>query len=238
MTTTPYAGKARDYAACRPPYASEAMTSLCEAVGLNTSWTIADIGSGTGNVSRHLVGLASCVFAVEPDDSMRHEAEALLGSHPGFVSVTGTAEATTLADRSIDLIVVGQALHWFDAAKAHQEFDRILKSDGWFAVVWNSFGAGGEPDLSAFLRSEESVRLSFPMTIHETWAQFIGGARSAARTPNVDDEGYEDFERAQKAVFDARARDGLIQVEYTTVLVFGHMKRRTIGSKRRGDPRA
>jgi SAM-dependent methyltransferase len=214
------------------------LTSLCEAVGLNTSWTIADIGSGTGNVSRHLVGHVSRVFAVEPDDLMRHEAEALLGSHLGFVSVAGTAEATTLADRSIDLIVVGQALHWFGVAKAHQEFDRILKPAGWFAVLWNRFGSDGAPDLSAFLRSEEFVRLSFPMTIRETWAQFIGGARSAARTPNVDDEGYGDFERGQKAVFDARARDGLIAVEYTTELVFGHMKRRTIGSRRRGDPRA
>lgn len=238
MRTNAYTGKAKDYAAYRPPYASEALASLCEAVGLNTSWAVADIGSGTGNVSRHLVGHVNRVFAVEPDDPMRHEAEVLLGSHLGFVSVAGTAEATTLADRSVDLIAVGQALHWFDVARAHQEFDRILKPDGWFAVLWNRFGSDSELDLSAFLRPEELVRLSFPMTVRETWAQFIGGFRSAARTPKVDDEGYGDFEHGQRAVFDARARDCLITVEYTTELVFGHMKRRTDGSRRRGDPRA
>ena len=237
MTTQPYRGKAKDYSAYRPQYSSDALTYLCETVGFNSTWTVADIGSGTGNVSRHLVGRAH-VIAVEPDEAMRHEAENLLSAHPDFVSVDGTAEATTLPDRSINLIVAGQALHWFDVAQAHKEFDRILEPDGWFAVLWNRFSPDDEPEFSVFLQTNESFRLSYPMTIRETWEQFIGGARSAARTPNVDDEGYLDFERAQKTVFDARARDGLISVEYTTELAFGHMKRRTIGCRRRGAPRA
>ena len=47
-------------------------------------------------------------------------AESLLAKYLNFHSVAGTAEATTLPDRSIDAIVAGQAFHWFDAAKARR----------------------------------------------------------------------------------------------------------------------
>lgn len=234
MTITAYAGKAEDYAAYRPPYSPAGIETLCECVGLDASWTVADIGSGTGNVSRHLVGRVSRVFAVEPDDAMRQESEALLGTYPSFVSVAGTAEVTTLPDRSVDLITVGQALHWFEAERAYCEFDRILKPNGWLAILWNRFGMEADTNMSVFLREAHSSRFSFPVTIQEDWKQFIGGARSAARAPNLGDDGYEDFERGQKSAFDARATNGLITVTYATELVVGRMNRRTTGSRRCG----
>ncbi len=105
--TTVYSGKAEDYAAHRPDYAGQAIDTLVELTRLDSTWVVADIGSGTGNLSRHLVGRTRRVFAVEPNDAMRHQAEHLLGDSPSFESIRGTAEQTALPDHIVDLITVG-----------------------------------------------------------------------------------------------------------------------------------
>ncbi|MCX5977857.1 MAG: class I SAM-dependent methyltransferase [Coprothermobacterota bacterium] len=197
--------------------------------GLDACWTVADIGSGTGNVTRHLVGRVARAFAVEPDDAMRTQAERLLGAYPSFISIAGAAEETTLLPRSVDLITVGQALHWFDLERAKREFDRILKPGGWLALLWDRFGEETEPDLSTFFLQDECKRLSFPITIHERWPQFIGGARSSASNPSQGDDGYEEFEQKQRNVFDARAVNGVIAIHYTTKLAVGRFGSRTTG---------
>ena len=96
---------------------------------------IADIGAGTGIVSRHFVENSISVYAVEPNQQMRYYAERKLGKSPFFHSVSGTCQATTLPDASIDLIIVGQALHWFDPKPTKREFVRILKENGSLAIL-------------------------------------------------------------------------------------------------------
>ena len=99
-------------------------------IGLTPMWTVADIGSGTGLSTRLFLDHRNSVFAVKPNREMREAAERILESYPGFKSVDGSAEATGLTDHSVDLIVAGQAFHWFDGAKSRAEFRRILRPDG------------------------------------------------------------------------------------------------------------
>jgi SAM-dependent methyltransferase len=68
---------------------------------------------------------------------MRGKAEALLGGYERFVSVDGTAEATGLAEASVELLVAGQAFHWFDPVRSRVEFVRVLKPGGVVALIWN-----------------------------------------------------------------------------------------------------
>lgn len=69
---------------------------------------------------------------------MRGKAGQLLGGYGGhFVSVDGTAEATGLPEASVELLVAGQAFHWFDAVRSRVEFVRILKPGGVVALIWN-----------------------------------------------------------------------------------------------------
>ena len=42
-----------------------------------------------------------------------------------------------LADASADVIVVGQAWHWFDATRALAEVERVLVSGGGLGLLWN-----------------------------------------------------------------------------------------------------
>lgn len=222
--TAIYSSKAEDYAAHRPDYARKAIRALVELTRLDSTWIVADIGSGTGNLSWHLVGHTRRVLAVEPNDAMRHQAEHLLGGDTSFVSIVGTAEQTTLPDHIVDLITVGQALHWFDGPRARREFARILKPCGLLAVLWNQFDGTEQPNIDYYFAPGTYERRSFPVTIREPWEAFIGGARSAADAPVRDEPDYGDFEKTRRKIFDSQARDGLIEVSYTTELVVGQLR--------------
>jgi len=216
-----YNQKAADYATYRPQYAAEAFEILCRHTGLGPNWLVADIGAGTGNVSRHLVCRASRVFAVEPNEAMRRQAEHILNHHNSFTSIAATAEHTSLPSRSIDLLTVGQALHWFDPEATRMEFARILKLGGWVAILWNRFDRDNTPDVKGFFPDVCFHHFSFQTEVHETWQQFLGGARSAAGAPSEGDDGYGEFVTEQRKIFDAGANKGIITIEYSTELFAG-----------------
>jgi SAM-dependent methyltransferase len=216
--------KAEDYVRYRPGYAAEAITALIQLTVLQPNWSIADIGSGPGSVTQHLVSCVQAVFAVEPDAAMRRQAELRLAGFPAFHSIADSAEKTGLNNSSIDMIVIGQALHWFDPVLATREFVRILKPAGWLAAIWNRFDAAPDPEFELYFDAASLRRKSFATSITENWEQFIGGARSTASAPNIGDPDYEEFEKAQREIFTAQAQAGLIEVHYSTELVVGHLR--------------
>jgi ubiquinone/menaquinone biosynthesis C-methylase UbiE len=62
------------------------------------------------------------VIAVEPNREMREKLAELLSHFSNLTTINGTAENTTLQDNSVDMIVAGQAFHWFDQSKSKEEF--------------------------------------------------------------------------------------------------------------------
>jgi ubiquinone/menaquinone biosynthesis C-methylase UbiE len=223
---TAFSKKAEDYAAYRAEYASEAIKALIEITGLESSWIIADIGSGTGNVSKHLVPLVTQILAVEPNGNMRYQAERLLNGHPSFKSIDGKAEQTTLPDKHVDLITIGHAHHWFNPHASKIEFSRILKSEGWLAIIWNDFGKSLELDSGFYFTPDDFKHMIFPLTLCERWEQYIGSQRSASGAPGEEEHAYEAFEEKHRDFFDSRAVDGLIEVKYKTELAVGRLNRR------------
>lgn len=93
-----------------------------------------DIGAGTGILSRDLLAFGLAVTAVEPDAAMLAQ---LVHGSPEASAVRGTAEDIPLPDGSADVVVVGQAYHWFDPARAHPEIARITRPGGVFGLLWN-----------------------------------------------------------------------------------------------------
>jgi SAM-dependent methyltransferase len=225
MPQTAFARKAADFAAHRPPYAEDALACLFALEGRAPDWDVADVGAGTGHLTRHLVGRFRRVYAVEPDDAMRTACTRQLDRAPGFTALAASAESIPLPDGAVNLITVGQALHWFDVARARAEFARILAPPGHLAVIWNRYDGYVDPAVDAYLAPDATRRWEeFPMRILETWAQFLGGSRSAAASPHPDEPAYAAFEARLRHLFDARARDGLIEVRYTTVIVTGRLR--------------
>jgi SAM-dependent methyltransferase len=135
--TTRFDGYAGDYTVGRPDYAKELLDCLYIEYGMKNASAVADIGSGTGKFSRHLLDRGSVVYSVEPNDDMRHVAEAELKGYKNFHSVCGGAEDTTLGNGSVDFITTAQAFHWFDVQRFRQECRRILTADGKVALIWN-----------------------------------------------------------------------------------------------------
>lgn len=133
-----FEGKALIYAKHRPSYPSEYVTYLIESNCLSESSKIADIGSGTGILTKQLLDCGGTVIGVEPNDEMRAVAEERLKGYSKFISLNQTAEQTGIKSSSLDLITVGQAFHWFDAEAFKTECQRILKPFANVALVWNS----------------------------------------------------------------------------------------------------
>lgn len=142
---TRFSDRAENYAAHRPEYPKEVLEFIAERCGLTGSSVVADIGSGTGLMSALFLGNGNGVLAVEPNREMRGAAEGILGDHPRFRSVAGSAEDTTLADDSVDLVVAANALHWIDRDRARVEFSRILKPGGHASIVWSIPRRSGSP---------------------------------------------------------------------------------------------
>ncbi len=98
---------------------------------------VADVGAGTGLLTAQLLERGHAVTAVEPSADMRAACDARLHDRPGYRSVAGTAEATTLDDACVDLVTAAQAFHWFDIEPARRELLRILRPGGQVALIWN-----------------------------------------------------------------------------------------------------
>lgn len=122
------------YAEHRPVYAEAAVEWVLEPVRGRRPLRVADIGAGTGKLTAMLVRLGAEVTAVEPDPDMLAE---LRRAMPAVRSVPGSAEELPLADASVDAVLAGQAMHWFDLDRALPEIARVLTPGGVLAGLWN-----------------------------------------------------------------------------------------------------
>lgn len=133
-----FTGKSKLYDSYRPSYPTEFVDNLIHQFSLLSTSRVADIGSGTGILTKQLLDQGLMVFAVEPNDDMRQLAEEKLNDYSSFISINANAEYTRLDSNSIDLIIVAQAFHWFDVERFKKECCRILKDSGVVVLVWNS----------------------------------------------------------------------------------------------------
>src|SRR4051812_34197437 len=137
-STTRFSSRVNAYMRTRPDYPAEILDTLKQDCGLTESSVIADIGSGTGILSRMFLSNGNTVYGVEPNREMREAGEKLLSpAYPQYQSIAATAETTSLPNASVDFVTAGQAFHWFDRGKCRVEFARILRPHGWVALVWN-----------------------------------------------------------------------------------------------------
>lgn len=242
-----FGAKLGDYLSGRPGYPPALFEGLMVAGVLSSASQVADLGAGTGLLTLELLKRASSVVAVEPDEDMRAAADRRLGSFAGYRSQAGTAEATGLPDASVDLVVAGQAFHWFDPAETRRETLRILRLGGWAAWIWNErrledplqgeldrlFDAFGRSRRSAFQamadrpRLEayfggspfEELRLPFEQSLD--LSGFVSLAFSRSYMPPRHSLEAVAVERAAEELFERFAENGSVAVRYASVAYFG-----------------
>lgn len=247
--TTRFSDRVENYVRYRPGYPAEALSALKHECGLTPSSVVADVASGTGIWTKALLENGNPVFAVEPNDEMRAAEERMLADFPRFRSVAGTAEATTLADTSVDFVTAAQAGHWFDRVKARREFVRILKPSGWLVLLWNERLTESTPFLEAYEellqtygtdyadvrheRTTESVNeffdpapfqeRTFPMQQAFDYPGLEGRLLSSSYAPGPGHPKHKPMLHELRRIFDAHALGGFVSFEYTTRVYFGQL---------------
>ena len=128
-----FGSAAAAYAENRPDYAQDAVRWV---LGAAPGDRVLDLGAGTGKLTGTLAasGAGGRITAVEPDPEMLAELRAGL---PDVRALNGSAESIPLPDGSVDAVVSGNAMHWFDMAAAGPEIARVLAPGGVLAGLWN-----------------------------------------------------------------------------------------------------
>jgi SAM-dependent methyltransferase len=125
-----FSGHADTYARARPTYPADLFAWLAsQTKGHALAW---DCGAGSGQATIGLAGHYAQV--VGTDASAAQIGQAV--PHPRITWRVARENESGLADRSTDLVIVAQALHWFDAAAFFAEARRIL-ADGGLLAVWS-----------------------------------------------------------------------------------------------------
>lgn len=251
-STERFSNRVADYTRYRPDYPAPVLDFIVEVAGWKEDDVIADIGSGSGIFTRHLLEAKFQTYAVEPNGPMREAAEAAFEMHAHFHSIPGTASDTPLADGSVDGIVCAQSFHWFHDEPAKKEFARILKPDGYVALVWNNrltdadaFAQDYErllqekssdyasvnhqnlkpDDFAAFFRKGDYRFASFPneQVFHE--AEFIGRAFSSSYVPPADSDAGKSFAVNLHELFQKHQQNGTVRFRYATEVFVGQIAR-------------
>ena len=185
-STTRFSDRVAHYILARPGYPA-ALLELCRReLDLGRDQVIADVGSGTGILTRLFLGNGNVVFGVEPNREMREAGEEFLSAYAKFYSVDGTAEATTLAEKSMDFVVAGQAFHWFELARTRAEFMRVLRPEGFVMLVWNERVATG----SAFAEGYEALTRAYSADYTKVSRSWLTSADAAVLGPFFGPGGY------------------------------------------------
>jgi ubiquinone/menaquinone biosynthesis C-methylase UbiE len=155
------------YLKYRPFYPAATFAGLAEelsARGFSEPLAIADIGCGTGHsaVSLLRAGVRARVTGVDVDPAMLAEARRLKGAE-AVEFREGSGERTGLEDASCDAAIVGSAFHWMDAARARDEFARILKPRGLLRVFEYQFPKCAElPEVNEWIRRQFNLHWKAP----------------------------------------------------------------------------
>jgi SAM-dependent methyltransferase len=137
-----FSSHATSYARARPTYPSALFAELARrAPGRALAW---DAGSGNGQAAVALGELFERVVATEPSAAQLAQA----APHPRVNYHQSSEQAPFLADASVDLLTVAQAVHWFDRTAYYAEVRRVARP-GAVIALWTYTHCVITPELDA-----------------------------------------------------------------------------------------
>ncbi len=246
--TERFTNRVENYHRYRPTYSEEFLSDIQQTGAIPAKSKIAEIGSGTGILTKQLLEAGWQVIGIEPNQAMREMAEKQRNQQPAFRSIQGTAEATTLEAKSVETIIAAQAFHWFDTEAARKEFLRILKPEGKVVLVWNI-----RQHSTEFLKSYEDFlhhySTDYSLVDHQQfdwkgvahffrnhfqrkeaanpqmmgWPKLWGYYQSCSYALPHTHNQYNESKEALKMTFDKHAYDGLVSMLYHTIWYIGSL---------------
>ena len=122
------------YLLFRPDYPEALFAYLLNFV--NTPHRVWDCGTGNGQAAVALANYFEQVIATDISQAQLDVAP----KHTKIRYLCCAAEKTSIKDNSVDLIVIAQALHWFNFDSFYQEVHRVGKKTGLIAAWCYSLG--------------------------------------------------------------------------------------------------
>ncbi len=241
-----YKNKAQHYSFSRPTYPKELIKYLNDVEDLQSYRYAADVGAGTGIFTKILLDNNHIVYAVEPSRDMRDKLNELKNDYIDLEIINGTAENTSIKDKSIDLIVSAQSLHWFNLQRAKTEFKRILKDKNLCLFIWNervakknSFTSSYESLIYEFVSNYKSYikkgndvisrlnefvspatirKVTFPNAINMDYEGIINLFYSYSYSPSYDVHSQETQRIIKKidTIFNEYTNGNTVEILYTT----------------------
>jgi ubiquinone/menaquinone biosynthesis C-methylase UbiE len=174
-----FSKQSADYAKFRPKYPRQLFEYLSTiAPSRQLAW---DCGTGNGQAAVGLASVFDRVIATDASEKQIANAQA----HERVEYRLASAENSGLESTTIDLIMVAQALHWFDLDRFYAEAQRVLKADGVLAASAYLF-AQIEPAIDAVLSRYYHGRRAFLGTRAETRRKLRRGPFSVSRNRSTE----------------------------------------------------
>ncbi len=248
--TSRFSERVEAYLVSRPSYPKAAFDFIFDTLGLSKDATAVDVGSGTGLSTIPLLERCPVVYGVEPNPAMRGAAVRFLEGRQAFVPVEGRAEDTTLPSACADLVVAGQAFHWFDVLGFRDECQRVLKPGGGVALLWNERLVHATPFLEGYEAllhkygtdyaevdhrkvSDKAIAGFFSPGGYEhrafenvqvfDYAGLESRLSSSSYVPNPTEPAAQPMLQALRELFEAHQAHGRVEFLYTTNVYAGRM---------------
>jgi SAM-dependent methyltransferase len=136
---------AKEYARFRPRYPDDLYHYLASvAPGRTLAW---DCATGSGQAAQDLVAHFDRVIATDISDALLGQAS----RHERITFRNANALTSGLPDRSVDLVTVANAMHWFHGEAFEREVRRVLKPNGIIAA-WSFAYAAISPAIDRLTR--------------------------------------------------------------------------------------
>ena len=241
-----FSNRVENYVKYRPNYPKEMIKFLSDTIGLAKGHIIADIGSGTGISSKIFLDNGNEVYGVEPNAEMRAAGEKYLSNYANFHSIEASSEDTKLESKSIDMIISGQAFHWFEPEATKKEFLRILKPDGYVVIFSNRRKPSNSQfmsDYTELISKYSQKEFNYPLNrdipnffnlkpIHEVIFPNIqifnlerlkGDLASYSYIPSEEDPRFNSMISEFQLLFEKYNNNGILNFHYETVLYYCKM---------------
>ena len=125
---------AAGYAAFRPQYPTKVFSTVL-SYHEGPKSLLLDLGCGHGLISRALSPSFTHILATDPSTVMVAQAQSSTPINSNITFKERSAEdLSDVEDGSLDMVVAGQAAHWFDYSKVWPELKKKVRSGGTLAL--------------------------------------------------------------------------------------------------------
>ena len=222
MSENSFTGRAHAYVEARPGYPPEAVEYIADLASSDA--VFADIGAGTGKFSELLARGGRALIAIELNADMREQLEITLAPYANAQIINGSAEATTLAAGSVDVVISAQALNWFDIEAYKAECKRIGRPGAIVVTLYN-FRRNEERGILRYTKStgalyRNPIVREFPNPIDFTRERFLAYHSSMSGVPGPGEPGYDEYFGDVNGVFDRESAEGMLRLELITKVFY------------------